>query len=105
MRLKELRKRKMLTQEQVAKKIGITQYTYSNYENNKTQPNYKTLIKLADFFNVSIDYLINHKTKNKNSKDRQELINTILNLNERTFGKIEALVFGYLSSYNEYKGV
>lgn len=55
-RLKELRAQK--SQSQVARAVGIPQTTYSGYENENRQADYDTLIKLANYFNVSIDYLL-----------------------------------------------
>jgi transcriptional regulator with XRE-family HTH domain len=57
-RLRELRLKRNLSQEEVARHIGITRSAYSHYEINNRQPVYETLIKLADFFNVSIDYIL-----------------------------------------------
>lgn len=57
-RLRELRNKKKLTQEELAEKIGVTRGTYAHYEINKRQPDYETLKKLSDYFNVSLDYLI-----------------------------------------------
>ena len=47
MRLKELRLNNQLTQQDVAKEVGITQFTYSNYENEKTQPDFEILFKIC----------------------------------------------------------
>lgn len=58
MRLKELRTENKLKQSDVAEKLFITQTGYSNYENGRTEPNIEMLCKLADLYNVSIDYLI-----------------------------------------------
>lgn len=57
-RLSELRKRKKLTQQRLAEKIGITRDTLSNYETGRREPDYNTLILFADFFHVSTDYLL-----------------------------------------------
>ncbi|MFC4101042.1 helix-turn-helix domain-containing protein [Paenibacillus xanthanilyticus] len=57
-RLRELRLRKNISQEEVAKQIGITRSAYSHYEINNRQPVYETLKKLAVLFNVSLDYII-----------------------------------------------
>ena len=65
MRLKKLRKAKGLSQTQLANELGMIKQTYSNYENEKREPNIATLIKLADYFDVSVDYLIGReKTSN-----------------------------------------
>lgn len=57
-RLKDERKKARLTQEDVAKMLGITRPAYTQYETGKTQPSLETAAKLADIFKVSVDYLI-----------------------------------------------
>lgn len=57
-RLRELRLRRKISQEEVARHIGITRSAYSHYEINNRQPIYETLIKLAAYFDVSLDYII-----------------------------------------------
>lgn len=47
-----------LTQKQLAEKIFVNRNTYQNYEAGTTQPDFATLKKIAEFFNVTIDYLI-----------------------------------------------
>ena len=57
-RLRELRKLKGLTQKEVALAINVSAQSYGYYENWINKPDPETLIKLADFFEVSIDYLV-----------------------------------------------
>ncbi|MBQ2933195.1 MAG: helix-turn-helix transcriptional regulator [Clostridia bacterium] len=57
-RLKECRKDKGYTQGQVAIYCDITEKTYQNYELMTRQPKIEILIKIADLFGVSIDYLV-----------------------------------------------
>lgn len=57
-RIRDLREDLDLRQSDLAQKTGIDQRTISNYETGKTLPDAYALIKLADFFNVSIDYLV-----------------------------------------------
>lgn len=57
-RLRNLRTDKDLRQIDVAQQTGIDQKTLSNYETGKTLPDADSLIKLADFYGVSIDYLV-----------------------------------------------
>ncbi len=57
-RIRDLREDMDLRQSDLAKATGIDQRTISNYETGKTAPDAYALIKLADFFNVSIDYLL-----------------------------------------------
>ena len=58
MRLKELRKSKRIIQQRLAIELNLIQNTISRYESGERQADYKTLIALADYFQVSIDYLL-----------------------------------------------
>ena len=57
-RIRDLREDRDLRQSDLAEATGIDQRTISNYETGKTAPDSYALIKLADFFGVSIDYLL-----------------------------------------------
>lgn len=57
-RIKDLREDRDLRQSDVAKATAIDQRTLSNYETGKTNPDSYALIRLADFFDVSIDHLV-----------------------------------------------
>ena len=57
----ELRKLHRLTQRQVASTLGLTQPSYIRYENGKAEPSLENLVKLADLFDVSIDFLCGRK--------------------------------------------
>lgn len=64
-RLKELRKEKGLTQMQVAIQCDITEKAYQNYELKTREPRLEILIRIADFYGVSLDYLcgrLNHRS-------------------------------------------
>lgn len=58
MKLKELRTKKGITQLKLATDLCMNQNSISRYENGVRQADYETLIKLGDYFNVSIDYLL-----------------------------------------------
>ena len=58
MRLKELRIKKGLSQVKLAMELNIAQNTLSRYETGEREAGYDMLIKIADYFNVSIDYLL-----------------------------------------------
>lgn len=62
-RIKELRKLNGLTQNALAKKLGITQANLSGWENNHWQPDKDSLIKMADIFEVSVDYILGRQLK------------------------------------------
>jgi len=58
MRLKYLRKQKGISQLKLAMDLDMNQNSVSRYENGIREADYATLIKIADYFNVSIDYLL-----------------------------------------------
>ena len=58
MRLKELREQKHISQLKLAMDLDMNQNSISRYETGERQADYQTLIKFADYFNVSIDYLL-----------------------------------------------
>ncbi|WP_238861105.1 helix-turn-helix transcriptional regulator [Clostridium sp. YIM B02569] len=57
-RLLTLRKEKGLTQYELADKLGFSRGQVGNYEQGSRQPDQETLVKIADFFGVSVDYLL-----------------------------------------------
>lgn len=57
-RLKELRKQRRISQIKLAMDLNTTQNTISRYENEIREADYRMLIQFADYFNVSIDYLL-----------------------------------------------
>ncbi len=62
-RLKTLRMEKNITQRAIANYLNITDTAYGFYEQGKNYPNMDSLIKLADYFEVSLDYLVGRSTK------------------------------------------
>ncbi|HOL11059.1 MAG TPA: helix-turn-helix transcriptional regulator [Bacillota bacterium] len=80
--LKKLRKAKKLTQSELAKQLNVSTSTIAMYETAKREPDYKTLAKIANFFEVSIEQLldIDNKTTPKSisldtlSEDEADLI-------------------------------
>ena len=65
MRLKEIRKSKGISQLKLALDLNTNQNTISGYETGEREPGITELIKIADYFNVSIDYLL-ERTDNPN---------------------------------------
>lgn len=59
--IKELRELRGLKQEELANIFGLKRTTISSWEVGKSKPDVDTLIKVAEFFNVSIDYLLSHE--------------------------------------------
>lgn len=73
-RIRQLRKKEGLTLQQVADAIGVTNNTLSRYETGKREPSVQFLIKLANFFDVTVDYLIDREPKSKTIKSYQYYI-------------------------------
>ena len=59
--IKQLRKNAGMTLQELADKLGTSNQTVSNWENEKTEPDIKSLIKLSALFGCSIDYIITGK--------------------------------------------
>jgi len=57
-RIKNLRQSKELNQVQLAEKLGVKKQSISNWENDNIMPSIDMLIRIADFFHVSTDYLL-----------------------------------------------
>ena len=98
MRLKELRKQKNLTQTEIAKILNMAQTTYAGYELGQREPTIDTLKKIANFYNVSLDYLCEHETKgivdlSSFSDIKKGCIYLLSKLND----KESAVVFGYIT--------
>lgn len=58
--LKKLREDASISQKTLADAIGVSQQSVNKYENHNIEPDIETLIRIADFFETSVDYLIGH---------------------------------------------
>lgn len=76
MRLKELRKSRGISQLKLAMDLNMNQNSISRYETGEREADYATLIKFADYFNVSIDYLL-ERTDNPQMADKQSPPNIV----------------------------
>lgn len=83
LKLKTLREENKKTMAQVARDLGIPYTTYVNYEKGEREPNFNTLISLAEYFNCSIDNLF--------ARGKQE------NLHEAVLKAVESVLKEYLS--------
>lgn len=68
MRLKLLRKQRRISQLKLAMDLGMSQNSISRYETGEREADYRTLILLADYFNVSIDYLLERTDNPKTNR-------------------------------------
>lgn len=62
-KLKELRKQRSITQEDLAKQIGMSKSAIGMYESGQREPNFETLEIFADYFNVTMDELLDRDTQ------------------------------------------
>lgn len=106
MRLKELREYSNLTQKQLAEKIGNVQRNISNWESGVSEPDLSTVIKLAEFFNVTTDELLGADRSNAPLRisPRQNIIADIAAVPmEYLAGKDARLIEQILSLSDEQK--
>ena len=66
-RIKYLRQSRELNQVQLADKLGVKKQSISNWENDNIMPSIDMLIKIADFFHVSTDYLLGREMQDTNA--------------------------------------
>lgn len=91
------------TQKQIAKDTGLSEQTLSNYVNSKTEPPIQTLINLADYFNVSLDYLCDRQWNNQIGyipEEKKEIVKLVLQLNQQNTLKTFGYVSGLLATQN-----
>jgi len=103
-RLRDLRDEKHVPQEEVAKAVGITKSTLSKYELGKNEPGMMIAKRLADYFNVSFDWLVGYSDEKQPIMAKKELANLFSKLLEKD--KLEAvryMEYLYLTSSKEKK--
>jgi transcriptional regulator with XRE-family HTH domain len=103
--IKELRSKEGITQTELSSETKIPKSTIAKYEHGQLEANYKRLNIIADFFNVSIDYLlgreIKRNTTNANilSDQQKTLLSNFNNLKDYE----QAQVLGYIQGLSENK--
>lgn len=100
-RLKELRNQRKLTLDDIEAKTGIKRGTYSNYENNKTEPKIETWQKLADYFKVSVPYLQGYEQPTPHNRLKE--LRQQNNLTLKELGKKVDIPNNSLSQYENGK--
>ena len=79
--IKKLRKEKGLSQQAIANYLQITRQAYSNYENGKREPDYEALLKLSEFFGVTVDYLTRGEMTETLTAPEQQFLDLFRQLN------------------------
>ena len=98
-KLKELRNKNNVTQKQVANDLNIKYTTYNGYERKLAEPNLETLVKLADYFHTTTDYLLEHEVpylinKSEFSADQLAVIDLVKRLDNEQVKHLIAYIKG-----------
>ncbi|MFY4777301.1 helix-turn-helix domain-containing protein [Metabacillus sp. RGM 3146] len=102
-RLKLLRKKRNMTQAQVASSIGISRPAYTAYERGSRQPDYETLKKIASSFEVSTDYLLTGKDAIPITYEKEEIYFTLEDLKVLEEIKKHPVLFHTLAAGSDKK--
>ncbi len=106
MNLKTLRNNAGLSQQQMADFLQVSKPTYNHYESGRYEPSLATLTKIADFFNVSTDYLLGHQTEAPTANCtplQKKLIHHILELDDDLCEIAEPTIEGLYVTNQERK--
>lgn len=95
MRLRQLRNEKGWTLEQVAAEINVSNQTISNWEKGKTQPDIESLIRLADLFKVTIDYLVERES------NAQSIDALLLQISKMSPQKLQDITVQYIQELSK----
>lgn len=100
--LKLLRTRYGISQSALALAIGVSQQSINKYENHNIEPDIETLVRMADFFNTSVDFLVGHSSiRNEEasadclSEAERILIDNYRALNNRQKEAVNAVIDSY----------
>lgn len=99
-KLKELRLQSGLTQKKVAEKIGIAYKNYNTYELGYAMPDIQTLIKIANFYHVSLDYLCGNNFHRLElgylTNTKEAIVKAVKELNDLQSDKVLSYICGLL---------
>ncbi|UUZ80798.1 helix-turn-helix domain-containing protein [Paenibacillus sp. P26] len=104
-RIAYLREQHSLTQEELSLKLDISRASLSHYEKNRREPDYETLVKIANYFNVSIDYLLSRTNDPHVTLDQEVrvFVDSLELSNEEILDKFSLMVDGTKLSEDEAK--
>jgi len=95
-RIASLREKWGLTQEELSSKLGISRAALSHYETNRREPDYETLRNIANFFDISLDYLLG-RTNDPHSvldRDVREFVDSLELSDDKILEKFTLTVDG-----------
>lgn len=97
-RIRDLREDSDKTQSEIAEYLGTTAQYYGKYEKGERELPFSRAVQLADYYDVSLDYIAGRKRYRTLNEDEENLINAWNRLSERSRGKIEYLLAELLES-------
>lgn len=102
--LKNLRNEAQINQKTLASQFRVTQATISSWENGRTAPSFEQLIQIADYFDVSVDYLIGRTNIDNNYVyNPQKDIADILEILQQTDNREREIIYRLLKEYTKAK--
>lgn len=105
LKLKEIRLLQGKTQEEVAKFLNIARASYANIENRKRDPDTQTILELADYFNVSVDYLMGRTMQKqppaKGEGLKEKVVNRLDSLTPQELQRVDDFLSGIQSAHKE----
>lgn len=100
-KLKQLRLQKGLTQKELAQKLNITYKNYNTYELGRATPDIETLIKIANFYHVSLDYLCGNEFHRLElgflSENKEAIVRAVKELTEVQSEKVLSYICALLN--------
>lgn len=103
-RLRLLRKKHSLTQVQFAQKLNVANGTVAMWETGKREPDFDTILRIADFFHVSVDYLLGRDTEKPtpmNGSGLSEIRKDFMGLVDRLTPDQQQLLLAQLQAWTE----
>ena len=110
MNLKRLRKEKGISQQTLGEAVDLTQQSINKYENQRVEPDLATLMKIADFFETSVDFLIGHTAIKQRyeptssyqlNEEEANFINKYRRLNEKERQSLLMVLDNYLDKWHQ----
>lgn len=100
-RLKQLREERCLSKKEVAEYLNVSPSTYGKYELEKRQPDFETLSKLAEYYDVSVDYILGLSNIRKVDEAFYAFIERMQELDEETKSDVIRLLEHLISKKNK----
>lgn len=106
LRLKEIRESRHITQRQLAKALQVSHTTISNWEAGVRQPDLDSIVHIADYFDISLDFLLGRNFKNRlynqdnyvfNRDQLMPIFHKILGVDERYFPNLDGFIDALLA--------